>query len=45
MDTGIKSMLRNLQDSWAVFSYKLRYIVGVWLVDMVISTTPKLLAG
>ena len=25
----------------AVFSYKLRYIVGFWLVEMVISTNPK----
>ena len=41
MDTVIKSMLRNMQDSWAVFSYKLRYIVGFWLVDMAISTNPK----
>ena len=24
-----------------MFSYKLRYIVGFWLVEMVISTNPK----
>ena len=27
--------------SWAVFSYKLRYIVGLWLVEMAISTNHK----
>ena len=30
----------NLQ-FWAVFSYKLRYIVGFWLVEMAISTNQK----
>ena len=31
-------MLRNLGP---IFSYKLRYIVGFWLVEMVISTNQK----
>ena len=26
---------------WALFSYKLRYIVGFGLVEMAISTNPK----
>ena len=29
-------------ESGAVFSYKLRYIVGFWLVEMAISTNQKL---
>ena len=30
-----------LYSSGAVFSYKLRYIVGFWLVEMAISTNQK----
>ena len=29
------------QGIWSVFSYKLRYIVGFWLVEMAISTNQK----
>ena len=29
------------RNSGAVFSYKLRYIVGFWLVEMAISTNQK----
>ena len=35
------SKLRNMTVPWPAFSYKLRYIVGFWLVEMAISTNQK----
>ena len=35
------SVLDLLATTWAVFSYKLRYIIGFWLVEMAISTNQK----
>ena len=34
-------MRKKWQATWPVFSYKLRYIVGFWLVEMAISTNQK----
>ena len=34
-------LIRAVKHSGTVFSYKLRYIVGFWLVEMAISTNQK----
>ena len=44
MSTGVGSFNCRLFNDWnsgPVFSYKLRYIVGFWLVEMAISTNQK----
>ena len=38
---GWLRLLIKVYDTGAVFSYKLRYIVGFWLVEMAISTNQK----
>ena len=41
IELAVKVGRKNISDSGPVFSYKLRYIVGFWLVEMAISTNQK----
>ena len=38
---GEKTLVTTYYEAGSIFSYKLRYIVGFWLVEMAISTNQK----